>query len=282
MPNAGYAAPSASRSAVAEMPADLDALEWPSSIRGINGLEPGLKRQVYLTLIPGNLLEQFGVSPDDEELLQIRAPAHTRAVKMVLYHERDARDPVLYLHMADTMNFQIALLLLVINDPHAERFNTDIDENGLPTQFGTLRRNIPEEIRAMQAGLSPGQVRRGLRISGEAVPTFERFIQRTGHDMVIIEPLTYHNAITYERYGFGYFQGRSRLEWIDHVLRPGGELFDRFDASTPFRQPDAWRSIRGRSWAIHDGILGEPLGDIRMVKRIGQHAGVNTFPDGVW
>ena len=134
----------------------------------------------------------------------------------------------------------------------------------------------------MQAGLSPGQVRRGLRLSSKAVPTFERFVSRTGHDMVIIEPLTYNNAITYERYGFAYFQGRKRLEWIDAVLRPGGALFHRFDGSTPFRQPDAWKSIRGRSWAIHDGILGEPLGDIRMYKRVGHRAGVNTFPDGSW
>ncbi|MGB4677454.1 MAG: hypothetical protein WBH90_12075 [Aggregatilineales bacterium] len=261
---------------------DLDAIEWPRSIRGINNLDAELKRAIYRSLIPGNLLERFGVHPDDEKLLQIKAPAHTRSVKIILYHEPNAPDPVLYLHMADTLNFQIALLLLVINDPYAPRFNTDVDENGLPTRFGTLRRNIPEEIRAMEAGLSPGQVRRGLRLSGQAVPTFERFLARAGHDMVIIEPLTYHNAIIYERYGFAYFQGRQRLEWIDRVLRPGGEFFDRFDGSTPFRQPDAWRSIRGRSWAIHDGILGEPFGDIRMYKRIGKHAGVNTFPDAIW
>jgi hypothetical protein len=100
--------------------------------------------------------------------------------------------------------------------------------------------------------------------------------------LVIIEPLTYNNAITYERYGFAYFQGRQRMEWIDRALRPGGEHFDRFDGATPFRKPDAWRSIRGRSWAIHDGLLGEPFGDIRMYKRVGHHAGINTFPDGAW
>ncbi len=261
---------------------DLDSFEWPTSLRGINALEPEVKKAIYLSLIPGNLLERFNIPPDDEQRLQIICPTDTRSVEIVIFHEAGARDPLLYLHMADTLNFQIALLLLVINDPHSPRYNVDIDENGLPTRFGTLRRNIPEEIRAMEAGLSPGQVRAGLRLSGQAITTLERFIARTGHDMVIIEPLTYNNAIVYERYGFAYFQGRQRMEWIDRVLRPGGDLFHRFDGSTPFRQPHFWKSIRGRSWAIHDGILGEPLGNMRMYKQVSRHAGVNTFPDGVW
>lgn len=259
-----------------------DSLTWPQSIRGINDLEREVKEAIYLSLIPPSILARFGVPPTDRTRLHIVCPADTRSVELQLFHQPDARDPVFYVHMADTLNYQIALLLLVINDPESPRYNTDVDERGLPTRFGTLRRNIPEEIRAVEAGLAPGQVQAGLRISREALPTFERFIARTGHDIVIIDPLTYNNAIIYERYGFAYFQGRRRMEWISEVLRPGGVLFDRFDGSTPFRKADAWRSIRGRSWAIHDGILGEPFGDIRMYKRIGHHAGVSTFPDGVW
>ncbi|HEC21812.1 MAG TPA: hypothetical protein ENI95_02720 [Chloroflexi bacterium] len=261
---------------------DLERLRWPQSIRGINELETEIKEAIYLSLIPEPVLTRFNIDPYDRERLQIICPYDTRSVEIRLYHEPDAEDPIFYLHMADTLNFQIAILLLVINDPEAPRFNTDVDEHGLPTRFGTLRRNIPEEIRAMEAGLAPGQVRRGLRLSRHAIPTFERFLARTGHDMVIIEPLTYNNAIVYERYGFAYFQGRRRMEWINEVLRPGGAYFERFDGSTPFRKPEAWKSIRGRAWAIHDGILGEPFGDIRMYKRIGHHAGINTFPDGVW
>jgi acetoin utilization protein AcuC len=201
---------------------------------------------------------------------------------MAAYARPDDPDPLFYLHMADTLNFQISLLLLVVNDPESPRFNVDVDENGRPTRFGTLRRNIPEELRAMEYGLAPGQVRAGLRLSHKAVPTLERFISRTGHDLVIIDPLYYHNAVVYEKYGFAYFQGRRRMEWINEGLRPGGEFFERLDGSTPFRPPDAWKSIRGRSWAIHDGVLGEPFGEIHMYKRVGHQAGVNTFPDGVW
>nr|MBN1228456.1 hypothetical protein [Anaerolineae bacterium] len=261
---------------------NLDLFNWPQSIRGINSLERTIKERLYHSLLPGNVLERFQVSPDNPDLLQIHCPADTRSVEIILFHEAGALDPVLYLQMADTLNNQIALLLLVINDPNSPRYYVDVTQDGRPTRFGTLHRNIPEEIRAMEAGLSPGQIRRGLRLSHAAVPTFERFIERTGHEMVIIEPLTYNNAIVYEKYGFAYFHGQKRMAWIDSVLRPGGELFDRFDDSTPFRKRDHWRSVRGRSWAIHDGILGEPFGNLRMYKRIHHHAGVNTFPDGEW
>ena len=61
-----------------------------------------------------------------------------------------------------------------------------------------------------------------------------------------------------------------------------GDLFQRLDGSTPFRMPEVCCSIRGRSWAIHDGILGEPYTNVTMYKQIGEHAGLSTFPDGAW
>lgn len=259
-----------------------DQLEWPETIRGINALPREQKEAIYLTLIPEELLTSFGINRADRERVIFDCPEDTRSVEIRLYHDVHAYDPVLYVHFADTLNFQIAVLLWVVNDPTSPRFDVDVDEQGRPTRFGTLSRNIPEEVRAMEYGLAPGQIRSGLRLSRKLLPIFETFIKRTKHEMVIIEPLTYNNAITYEKYGFSYFQGRQRVEWINEVLRPGGEFYDRFDSSTPFRQPDMWRSIRGRSWAIHDGILGEPFGDIRMYKRVGHHAGLNTFADGVW
>ncbi len=255
---------------------------WPQSLRGINDLSSEVKRAIYQTLVPEKLVIGYEIDFRDPERVEIACPSDTRSVEIRIYHDPDDHDPMLYLHMADTLNFQIAILLLVINDPHSPRFNVDIAENGLPTRFGTLGRNIPEEIRSMNAGLSPGQVRQGLRLSRDTVPTFERFLTRTGHNLVIIEPLTYNNAIVYERYGFAYIQGKRRMEWIDEVLRPGGLLYNRLDGSTPFRLPEAWKSVRGRSWAIHDGVLDEPFGDIRMYKQVGHEVGLSTFPDGLW
>jgi hypothetical protein len=177
---------------------------------------------------------------------------------------------------------QLMVLLVVVNDPASERYNIDTDQYGHPTNLGTSGRNIPEEIRAFEAGLAPGQIRTGLRGFRKGVPVFEKFVERMGHALFLIEPLSYHNAITFERYGFGYMYGRQEMENIHTEYQPGGALYQRLDGRNIFRQPDAWKSVRGRSWAIHDGILGHPFTGFHMYKRVNLDAGVNTFPDAVW
>ena len=263
------------------MTVNPDDMEWPQSIRGINNLDRPQKEAIYRTLIPTDPLAQFGVDIESD-LVRINAPPDTRGVEIAVFHETNADDPMMYLHMADTMNYQIVVLLLRINDPTSPRFNVDVDEQGLPTEFGSLRRNVPEEIRAMKFGLAPGQVRRGMRISRSAIDIFEDFVARMGHQLVMIEPLFYHNAILFERYGFSYVSGQTRMEWINEAFQPDGEACARLDGRSPFRQPEAANSVRGRSWAIHDGVLGEPFGNLRMSKRVGRHAGISTFPNATW
>jgi hypothetical protein len=41
-------------------------------------------------------------------------------------------------------------------------------------------------------------------------------------------------------------------------------------------------SIRGRSWAMHDGIADQIFTDVTMYKRLQDHAGIDTYPGGVW
>jgi acetoin utilization protein AcuC len=62
----------------------------------------------------------------------------------------------------------------------------------------------------------------------------------------------------------------------------GDEYASLLNESNPFRRPEAYNSIRLRSWAIHDGILGEPFTNVTMYKRIGISAGVNTTPGCDW
>ena len=59
-------------------------------------------------------------------------------------------------------------------------------------------------------------------------------------------------------------------------------LTERLDGSTPFRQPGAEQTVRGRSWAIHDGLLNEPFAGVEMYKRVGVHAGVSTAAQPSW
>jgi len=134
----------------------------------------------------------------------------------------------------------------------------------------------------LQAGLAPGQVRQGLRAFKQSIPHFEKFVKNMGHALFLIEPLAYHNAIVFERYGFNYIRGYSEMTRIHQEFQPGGSLHARLTADNPFRHPDAWKSIRGRSWAIHDGILGHPFTGFQMYKRVGIHAGINTFPHAEW
>ncbi len=260
---------------------------WPGSIREINDLPREQKRAIYQTLIPDWAFEMFNIDRDTltvrgSEVVELRCPAGSSVVEISVYNVPESMEPALYLHMGDTFNSQLIVMLAVVNDPASPRFNIDVDENGRSTQLGIEERNLPEEIRAFQAGLVPGQVRNGLRIFRTAVPVFEQFVSQMGHNLFFIEPLFYHNAITFERYGFAYSRGLQHMQTIHADFMPGQRLHARLDGSTPFRHPDAWRTISGRSWAIHDGILDRPFAGVQMYKRVGVDACVCTFPDASW
>ena len=115
-----------------------------------------------------------------------------------------------------------------------------------------------------------------------AIEKFEQFVLKLDHDAFFAEPLYYHNAVIFERYGFAYQKGRKLMEWIDREFKPGGELRAKLDGSSPFRQPDFADSIQLRSWAIHDGILGEPFTDVTMYKIVGKSAMITTAPACPW
>jgi hypothetical protein len=125
-------------------------------------------------------------------------------------------------------------------------------------------------------------VRNGLRMLPDAIDSFEKFVQSLGHNQYFVEPLYYHNAVIFERYGFSYQMGRRRMESYHAGFSQGGALLPLLNCSTPFRTPEAENSIRLRSWAIHDGILGEPFSDVTMYKRIGKPAGITTTPGCEW
>lgn len=258
----------------------------PSTIGSINNLPEKEKRQIYTRVVPRELLARFNLPDLDSRRIQnffeFKFAPGSSDVEMSLYHEERFPDPILYGHLTDTLNGQIHILLYVLNDPDSPRFNVDKMPDGLTTKFGTLRRNLDAEAAALEAGLAPGQVRHGLRMLPIATLSFEKFVKDLGHDMYFVEPLYYHNAIIFERYGFSYQEGRRFMDRIQSGFTAGGDLLTHLDGSTPFRQPAAAASIRLRSWAIHDDILGEPFTNVTMYKRVGKSAGVNTCPDVAW
>jgi hypothetical protein len=257
------------------------------SISAINKLDQQRKREVYIRFIPGLLLEKFSIPPTfmDESgnsLLRLRCDPGTTDVVIELKHEYDAQDPLLFAHLTDTANGQIHVLLYVVNDVNSERFDIDRMPDGSKTQFGIFKRNLVAEEAAMLAGLAPGQVRKGLRILKYSIASFEEFVSSLDHDLFFAEPLHYHNAIIFEHYGFAYLKGRRLMERINQGFQKGQEYEALLDSSSPFRSPEMANSIRGRSWAIHDGILGYAFDNVTMYKSINRYAGIQTFPKGEW
>ena len=256
----------------------------PSTIGGINKLTETEKREIYSRYIPQELIEKFKLRDlkNNQDLLQFRFAPGSSDVEMMLYHKVKFPDPILYAHLADNINGQIHVLLYILNDPDSPRFSVDKMPNGSPTQFGIRKRNIEAETAALKEGLSPGQVRHGLRSLRQAMGAFEGFVSSLGHDLYFVEPLYYHNAVIFERYGFSYQMGRRHMNEIQAGFAEGGGLRQMLDDSNPFRSSKAANSIRLRSWAIHDGILGEPFTNVTMYKRVGISANISTTLDCKW
>ena len=247
------------------------------------------KRNIFLPLIPEPIYQKFSLSKtlkDEQgnELLSIRGKPGSQSLELSLFHKHNFPDPIIYAHLVDTLNAQIHVLLYIMNDPNAKRFNVDTLPDGTKTEFGTKYRNLDAELNAMEAGLLPGQIRKGLNILSEAVQAFNTFVKQLGHSMYFIEPLYYHNAVIFERYGFSYQKGRRKMQEINRLFSAENSpiLKNLSSPSSPFRKEQAKNSIFYRSWAIHDDILGEKFNDVTMYKILDKKANIDTAPGMKW
>lgn len=263
----------------------VDAAGQPlSSLKAINRLQESEKITIYSRLLPGRLARLLNIDLEDplrlaqNGVFKVVAPSGLSLVRIAV-HSGSSQDAVFFVELSDTQFHQMELSFCMIRDPDAPRFDVDMDAEGRNNWFTSHGRNIPEEVRAMSAGLFPNQVRRGLRMFGEFLPLLELFTDALGIEMIMAEPLTYDNAIRYEKYGFDYLRGKRLMLEINREFQPGGRYYMKLDGSSPFRRPGAEHTVRGRSWAIHDGVLDEPWDEVQIYKVIGVHAGVNTFPE---
>jgi hypothetical protein len=263
----------------------------PFTIRQLNNLPDNVKRRVYRGLLPPGLLTRFGIDPiqwtnaSKEMLVSLQAESGSDKVLITACSSMNPDDEFLALELADNLLNGIDLNLMVLGDPSSPRFGIDCTEDGQPTMFGTLKRNLKVEEAAKKAGLAPGQVRLGLRGSQQLFDQLDTFLSALGHRAYFLEPLTYASAWLFERRGFAYVRGHKLMDDIQREFQPGGALHSRLDDSTAFRQGGQEASVRGRAWAIHDGILetmDTRWDKIRMVMQIGRRAGVATFPNGVY
>lgn len=254
------------------------------TLRDINALQVREKREIFSRLVPARIYDLLDISPntlqdlDGECRIRFLAPVGLGLLRIEVRQHPAERDTIFFLEIADTHYRQMELAFCVIKDLTAPRFNVDVDPAGRDNCFATMGRNIPEEIRAMNAGLYPNQTHHGLRMFSEFLTLFEQFVDSLGMEIIIAEPLTYDNAVRYEKYGFDYVTGKQLMLEINEGFKQGNELYKRLDGSTPFRMPGMEKTVRGRSWAIHDGILDRPWNNVMIYKMVGEHAGVDTFP----
>ena len=281
-------APDPHEFSVAQLVGDFS---FPISIRGINGLPQDAKRRIYRLLIPPIVLTRANIHPitwkgaEGHEQVVLIAEEDKGLVNLSVKDSPEGSEVFFCVELADNSFNGIDLNLLLLNDPDSERFRTDYDDQGKPTMFGTLCRNLAAEEQAMRAGLAPGQIRSSLGASQPFFQQIDAFLAFLGHHAISLEPLTYASAWVFERRGFAYMRGHKLMDDIQREFQPGGKLHATLDASTPFRQPDQWRTVRGRAWAIHDGVLSvldTRWNELRMVKQVGRHAHANTFPDAIY
>jgi hypothetical protein len=109
----------------------------------------------------------------------------------------------------------------------------------------------------------------------------DEFCRAVGFKSIALEALFYHNAVMYERHGFRYFHGDQLMKEIHEAFKPGGRISGLLDGSD-FRGHGFADTVRGRSWAVHDGILEDagfdPWHPPRMYRMVGKRFEVDTAP----
>jgi hypothetical protein len=260
----------------------------PVLLREINDLSENIKKRFYRNLIPPALLARFQIDPvswkgaNGNIHVRLESEPGKGSVNLRAYRDGSQQDEFFHLEISDNTQGSIDVVMLHLNNPESPRFSTSIQREEIPTHSGGTGRDFEEEARAKEAGLAPGQIRDGLGALKITLNQLEAFLATIGHRAYFLEPYFYSAAWIFEKRGFAYARGHKLMDDIHAEFQPGGRLHQALDSSTPFRQPEGWRSVRGRAWAIHDGILeaiGEKWQDLRMVKQVGRKAGVETFPN---
>jgi hypothetical protein len=263
------------------------------SIAKLTRLPKEERNRIYLQLVPPSLFTRFLIdqktllNPYGEHVVTGIFPLDENFSCIEVRHRAGDKDCIFSCQISlEAFMQSLHLDFIIVNDPYSERFHIDIDEEGKDTFFGSRSRNLPEEIRAMESGLAPGMVRKGLRLMGEFARCLDAFLSSIELENVTTDAFFYHNAVLWEKYGFTYFRGGKLMERIHKEFQPGGMLYEKLDESTPFRRKGMEKTVRGRSWAIHDGVYLEAFDEEWespiMYKTLGKEYHVNTFPGQIY
>ena len=152
-----------------EVPASVDARVdglGISSIQEINALPREVAEALYVRLVPEELFGRFGISPVHAVRRRRRATgARDRPRGQAMGAHRGARAPSTTAIPRSSWTSRCRRCRCPSWPscrspiPAGPRYAIDRDPDGRDTLFGTVSRNLDEELRAMKDGLAPGQVR---------------------------------------------------------------------------------------------------------------------------
>src|SRR5688572_888992 len=123
----------------------------PFTIRQLNNLPENVKQRMYRGLIPPALLTRFGIDPiqwtdtSKEQKVFVKADENSEKVLITAQTSPNTADEFFQLELADNALNGIELNLIVLNDPATVYYPIDQTEDGAPTMFGTLKRNLKAE-----------------------------------------------------------------------------------------------------------------------------------------
>jgi hypothetical protein len=221
-----------------------------ASLRAVNALPPEIKARVYASLIPPDLFSFYQVDPvsfldrGGQTALQVDCPPGQGRVKLHLKRSASETDPVVFIQLSDTLYDQVEFEWVILNDPDSERFQIHASGRNQFLPPGSENRNIPEEIRAMEAGLAPGQIRKGLRKFPEIMDRLETFLMELNLHLVYGYPYAYHNAIELERIGYFYGTGKEQMVDIDRDFNRAGNCLTGWMDRLP-SDGQAWKRRSG-------------------------------------
>lgn len=238
-------------------------------------------------LIPGELCAHYGLPPlfqgfeTENGVYRLSKTDGRPGLNLEVWPYRSSIDPAFVVRLYFTHLGQIEIAWLCANDLTSKRFN--IDEKGrLPLAPSSGLRNVEEEKAALLYGLAPNQIRKGLHLLRPAIHSIEEYATAVGATLLTIFPMAYHNGIEYEHCGFAYRSGQELMEEIHAGFSPGGALLAQLDGKSVFREPWMALSVRGRSWAVHSGILGNGWYSPEMWKAVGQKNFIETAKGVPW
>lgn len=224
--------------------------------------DPHFRAELVTLLLPDELLARFNLprpprfGTTREEVFSLNRTEGHPGLRLEVWPEPACPDPGYVLELKFNFLGIPEIIWIAASDIAAPRF--DVDALGkLPLGPEPGLRNIKEEVRAMEWGLAPNQVRPGLHVLRESFACVDRYLAALKVNMVTLSAMAYHNAVEYQHLGFTLKSGEELMSAIEEGFAPGGRLRARLDSSTPFRKPENAETLLGRSWAIHDGIMGD-------------------------